>query len=690
MRRLVLLIACLVAAPARAGLPDVQRCLRANDIPCAEREISALSPDSSTNVDVVVASARVHFHAGRYDRAFDALARAKTLGWTDPDNDVALYERTMYTTAGWVEEVRGPYRIRFEPGADAILVEDAVEALRRTDERLVPLIGARIPGDVVVEIYPNGSSFIAASSLTREDVETTSIVGLSKWSRLLVTSPRALGRGYSWQDTLSHEYLHLVISHATHDRAPVWLQEAIAKYLDPGWNADIHSFEPSVHQQSLLAKALAEDDLVTFDEMHPSLAKLPSADRASLAYGQLAMLMKFAFERGGDDLLKRALPAVRDGVDPRLALANAAGFPNFDAMNAAWEPWLRAQPLVRRELEALPTVLDAGSEADLDPVLDNHQDLARWVRLGDLLMEHERPKAALVEYAKAVVPEEVESPLTANRIAAAHLALGDTLSARLALLRSLENYPDFPLTHKTLGQVYQREQKPAEAVSSYRKALALNPFDVEIRSSLVTLYRQLNDAPNAAKQDAALAVIRRGGDDLARTPLHTRHGEVELPSREGTNDQISMIGRDAPELDVVDLAGQRVRLADWAGQVVVIDFWATWCGPCRASMPHLSELYTRNQAAGLRVIGVTDEENRVIQPFLRRTPLPYTLARDPDRNTKQAYNVASLPTMFVIGRDGKVLDVLTGWSEANAARLDAAVAEALSAPVTPPGAPPLR
>ena len=83
----------------------------------------------------------------------------------------------------------------------------------------------------------------------------------------------------------------------------------------------------------------------------------------------------------------------------------------------------------------MPTILDGGDEMTADPVLSEREDLARFVRLGDLLRERERPKAALVEYAKAIPLDEPQSPLLANRIAQSHIDLGDLKSAKGSLGR---------------------------------------------------------------------------------------------------------------------------------------------------------------------------------------------------------------------------------------------------------------
>ncbi len=672
MPRLLAPLLLLLASVANASTADVRECLDRNDVVCAEAELDAMDARSNTNPNIQALVAEVAFYAGDYPTAYDTLKVAVDGGWQDRYERLALYERTLFTTAGWTEVERDDFRIRYLPGADAVLVNDAITALAATVQHTVPLIGEKPPGSTVVELFPDAKSFIASSSLTEDDVRTTGIVGLSKWSRLLVTSPRVLGRGYGWQETLSHEYLHLVIARATNDKAPVWLQEGIAKYLDGRYRTVTDDYMPSIHQQGLIDTALAEDDLVTFDEMHPSLAKLPTAERAALAYAQLATMLQFSFQQGGDELLLRALPRVGAGEDPRIALATEAGFGDFPSFESAWRTWLAAQPYVQRNIETLPTVVEGVSDIESDPILSQNQDLARWVRLGDLLLERERPEAALVEYAKAIPPDAPESPLTANRIARAHIELGDTLSARLALTRSLENYPEFTLTHKTLGEIFQLDNNITESRRSYARAVALNPFDWEVQQALADLYAAEGNTDQAQVHAGYLRILRRGGQDIELPVLHDRGGDIVLPSSRGSSNQQGLVGQDAPTIDAEDMDGNRIRLSDHAGKVIVLDFWATWCGPCRASIPHLAELHA-NAGDDLVVIGITDEDERTVERFRRRTEMPYTVARDPDSATKRNYGVSSLPTMAVIGKDGRVVATFKGWSQSVQARLDAAV-----------------
>ena len=375
-----------------------------------------------------------------------------------------------------------------------------------------PVLGKGPPGGTVVELFPDPGSFTEASGLPRMAIETTGVVAISKWSRLLVMSPRTRALGYGWRDTVAHEYVHLVVAHHTEDRAPVWLQEAIAKYLDNRWRDGRDNFRLGVRQQSLLAEGLANESLVPFEKMHPSLALLDSQEEAALAYAQLASLMDYCFQTRGERVLLGVLPRVKKGEDARDALAGEMNAQDFDSLIEDWKAWVSGRGLIARRLGELNPVLAGGDVEDVDPVLAGREDLAGFVRLGDLLMERERPEAALVEYTKALDPDEPHSPLLANRLAEVYLVLGRNKEARAALEQSLVDYPEFGLTHKTLGRILLDEGRLAEARDSFRAAVEINPFDPELQQHLLETSRALGDDARASRYERQLEILRRGGE----------------------------------------------------------------------------------------------------------------------------------------------------------------------------------
>jgi cytochrome c biogenesis protein CcmG/thiol:disulfide interchange protein DsbE len=135
---------------------------------------------------------------------------------------------------------------------------------------------------------------------------------------------------------------------------------------------------------------------------------------------------------------------------------------------------------------------------------------------------------------------------------------------------------------------------------------------------------------------------------------------------------------DAPP--AFDLTGRvaAVKLSDYAGKTVYLDFWASWCGPCKQSFPWMNEMQARYGAQGLRVVAINvDQKADDAQAFLRKTPAQFDLAFDPTGQTPKAYAIKAMPTSVLIGPDGKVLSVHSGFKDQDRNVLEQQIRQAL-------------
>ncbi len=120
-------------------------------------------------------------------------------------------------------------------------------------------------------------------------------------------------------------------------------------------------------------------------------------------------------------------------------------------------------------------------------------------------------------------------------------------------------------------------------------------------------------------------------------------------------------GHPAPEIVLTSTDGQEIRLSDFQGKPVLLNFWATWCPPCRAETPDLQATH-REIGDKLVIIGVnmTSQDGGDVEAFLREFGVTYPVVLDPDGTAARAYNILGLPTSVFIDRNGIVQEVFTG------------------------------
>jgi thiol-disulfide isomerase/thioredoxin len=138
-------------------------------------------------------------------------------------------------------------------------------------------------------------------------------------------------------------------------------------------------------------------------------------------------------------------------------------------------------------------------------------------------------------------------------------------------------------------------------------------------------------------------------------------------------------GQAAPAVKVTTLSGQPVTLANYKGYVLIIDFFATWCGPCKEAIPHLNSLNKKYGKQGLQLLGlsVDDGEEKLVRDFSAARQLSYPVAIAND-DLQTEYGLRSVPTIFVINKKGVVAEKYQGYSEETGKAIEALVKRLLA------------
>jgi peroxiredoxin len=140
------------------------------------------------------------------------------------------------------------------------------------------------------------------------------------------------------------------------------------------------------------------------------------------------------------------------------------------------------------------------------------------------------------------------------------------------------------------------------------------------------------------------------------------------------------LGREAPDFTLRDLDGRRIQLSTMRGKIVLLDFWATWCGPCRAEMPIVKKITDDYSARGLEAWGISDEKVTVVKEWLAHNPWNLPVLSDAENRVSEQFQVQGIPALLIIGRDGKILSYYTGTQSEQSLRsvIDLALKESPS------------
>lgn len=515
MKKLLVLLVCLLVGHAEARRDrtvagDVIRAARflttarIDEARVVLADLEKRAPDAP---EVKWLKAELAFQSGDYAGAVKLLEKL-------PDNAVdkmvgqtrRLAESTRAVTETFVDHPspKGHFIIRYAAGSkDAVIAELAGEVLDRAWEVVGEDLGLRPKDPIRVEILGAPADLAKLSPLTESEIEKTGTIALSKYNKLMVVSPRATLFGYPWMDTLVHEYVHLIVSRLSHDAVPVWLHEGIARFEQTRWRRP-PEVKLTATEQALLATALRKGRLISFEQMHPSMAKLPSQDAAALAYAEVYTLVGWIHGKVGYTGLRALLASQKDGKSARRAVTDALGKP-WSAIDKEWRVSLKSAGDAKARAGKPIKFGKGGVDSENIGLEAVHARARKFARLGGMLRARGMLQASAIEYEKAlgVGPD----PFVSGKLARTLVELGKHDRA-IELATPLVASDDHDATAAvTLGIARAARHEWAEAIAAYEQALRVSPFDPQIRCGLAEAYAQIRDS-RTQRETAACNLLK--------------------------------------------------------------------------------------------------------------------------------------------------------------------------------------
>jgi len=220
-------------------------------------------------------------------------------------------------------------------------------------------------------------------------------------------------------------------------------------------------------------------------------------------------------------------------------------------------------------------------------------------------------------------------------------------------LHQLRKLPDAERAKVTKQLALEIRRLPAtakkEPLAEHLADLATegDPGHDTLQEVATTLAEALHDKPVASGYVTLAQLVRY---ENVRVSLDDPQFVAAMKKLEADDES-----RQHADLTLTDLSGKKWNLRALAGQVVLVNFWATWCPPCRKELPDLEALYQRFHSRGLVILAISDEEAAKVKPFVAEQKLTYPVLLDPGRKVNKLFQVEGIPKSFVYGRDGKLV-----------------------------------
>ena len=499
---LLLLIPSMSGAVSPEAVQSMSAKLEAWDVEEAWLEMKDHLQKEPRDPQLLELASHIAFHRGEYLEAQKLIKAAiETGGDEEKRKGFSLFiEQTIGVITPFKKYETPHFSILLDEKQDGFLVDYFREALENTCQIMAKHYGFQPKEKIRVEVFPSARAFYYASSLMARDIEIGA-VGLTKFNKLMLLSPGALVYGFRWLDAISHEYFHHLIVRMSANKAPIWFHEGLAKYEETRWREGPSYLSPLY--QNLLSGALAEQKLIPFDKMEPSVVRLETPAEVQLAYAQAASAIEFVITKTGHEGLKEIMRRMATKISRGASepIKEVLGL-TFDEFERDWKSFLVSKELKgtgESDVRRLKIKEGRADEERLDMEEIKSLVARNRAHLADLLKERGRMGAAVLEYRRALSDAPDSIPIL-NRLSSALIHIDKDQEALPLLNRAKEIFPDHPTPYTSMGKTYLKLKDFKKAREAFLESIQINPFNPEVHQGLAEAYEKLGEQGLAARE----------------------------------------------------------------------------------------------------------------------------------------------------------------------------------------------
>ena len=480
--------------------------------------VNTLRNEAPERAESKLLEAIYNLHHGRYNESVSLLNQIPSGEWDAYINSVLSIAKEaddLTRTFATKQSANGHFVFLYDAAKDEPLVDWAGDTLEDMHEAMAKDLGFVAGDPIRVEFLPRSLDLASLSPLTKTDIKTTGTIALCKYNKLMVVTPRATTFGYPWLDTLAHEYVHYAVSKLTKNKAPVWLQEGLARFFQSRWlGTSEHRLRNN--DKALLKKALDNDELITFDAMHPSMAKLPSQEAGQLAYAEVLTMVSYLHKLKGLEGIRNMLARHDDDKDARQWVVAEYGLP-WSTLERKWKSHLRS--IVRKDRNVVFNKYDGSSIDFSDSEKPKESDAPRYAhiknpkarkhaRLGGILRARGHDEGAALQYEKALRHMPKVDITIAEKLSRTYLDLARHEEAFKLSYPQLKREALKASVALTAGLSAMALEKWPEAKEGFYKALQVSPFDPQVRCGLAKTFEMLEDS-RVSREEKACSSLKR-------------------------------------------------------------------------------------------------------------------------------------------------------------------------------------